>query len=59
MDLTASAKDGGWCVDAQMQISMEQASSHEFTEEMVRFAAALSCIYDGWRALIPHQEVED
>ena len=37
-----------WHVRAQVQRTLAQASSHEFTEEMVRSAAALSCIYDGW-----------
>ena len=58
VDITPAGKTGGWCVDAQIRMSMEQASSHEFTEEMVRSAAALFCIYDGWRALIPRQDGE-
>jgi len=37
-----------WHVRAQVQRTLAQASSHEFTEEMVRTAAALSCVYDGW-----------
>ena len=49
---------GCWPVEAHVQQSIDRTSSHEFTEEMVRSAAALSCIYQEWRALILHDEDE-
>ncbi|HLK32029.1 MAG TPA: ribonuclease E inhibitor RraB [Terriglobales bacterium] len=38
----------GWRVEAQRRQSIERSASHEFTEEMVRSAAAFSCLYEGW-----------
>jgi hypothetical protein len=56
---SAPAGDKGcWCVEAHVQQSIDRTSSHEFTEEMVRSAASLSCVYDGWRALILQDEDE-
>ena len=37
-----------WHVRAKVERTIGQASSHEFTEAMVRSAAAFSCAYDGW-----------
>ena len=34
------------------RLSLDRVASHEFTEEMVRSAAAFSCIYDGWEAQV-------
>jgi hypothetical protein len=45
-------KTGAWRVRAQMRQSIDRSSSHEFTELMVRSAAALSCCYEGWEARI-------
>jgi hypothetical protein len=45
---------GTWRVHGRLRRSIDQASSHEFTEQMVRSAAALSCRYDGWEASLPH-----
>ncbi len=56
-----SAPAGGkgcWSVIAHVQQSIDRTSSHEFTDEMVRWAAALSCTYEGWRALILQDESE-
>jgi len=50
---------GCWSVEAHMQQSIDRTSSHEFTEEMVQSAAALSCIYEGWGALILQDESAD
>jgi hypothetical protein len=30
--------------------SIDRAASHDFTDDMVRTAAPLSCFYDGWDA---------
>jgi regulator of ribonuclease activity B len=57
---SAPAGDKGcWSVEAQVQQSIDRTCSHEFTEEMVRSAASLSCIYHGWRALIRQDEGEE
>jgi len=37
-----------WRVEAQREASIGQAASHEFTEDLVRCAAAFSCLYQGW-----------
>lgn len=50
---------GSWSVEAHVQQSIDRTSGHEFTEEMVRSAAALSCTYEGWRALIRQDEGEE
>lgn len=56
----APAGDKGcWSVEAHMQQPIDRTSSHEFTEEMVQSAAALSCIYEGWSALIRQDESAD
>ena len=44
---------GSWSVHAGITQSLERAASHEFTEEMVRAAAALACEYGGWEASLP------
>jgi hypothetical protein len=44
---------GSWSVHAGISQSLEQAASHEFTEAMVRAAAALACEYGGWEASLP------
>ena len=41
-----------WHVRAQVQRTIDQAASHEFTEALVRSAAEFSCLYDGWSACI-------
>lgn len=38
-----------WRVEAQARQSIDRSASHEFTEQMVRTAVSLSCIYDGWQ----------
>jgi hypothetical protein len=37
-----------WRVAAEIMQSISRTASHDFTEEMVRSAAALSCLYEGW-----------
>ena len=45
-------KAGTWRVQAQVRQSIDRSASHEFTEQMVRSAAVLSCFYEGWEAHI-------
>ena len=45
-------KAGAWRVQSQVRQSIDRSASHEFTELMVRSAAALSCSYEGWEAHI-------
>ena len=47
---------GFWRVVARRRQSLEQAASHEFTEEMVRMAAALASFYDGWEGRTAAQQ---
>jgi hypothetical protein len=42
-----------WRVEALACQAIDRSASHEFTEEMVRTAMSLSCVYDGWQALLP------
>jgi len=37
-----------WHVRAQVERTIGEAASHEFTETLVRSAADLSCLYDEW-----------
>ncbi len=37
-----------WSVEAPLEASIEQAASHEFTESLVRCAAEVDCLYQGW-----------
>jgi hypothetical protein len=41
-----------WHVRAQVEQTIGQVASHEFSEAMVRSAAKFSCLYDGWSACI-------
>lgn len=41
-----------WHVRAQVERTIGQAASHEFTEPLVRSAADFSCLYGGWSAWI-------
>jgi hypothetical protein len=41
-----------WHVRAQVEQTIGQAASHEFSEAMVRSAARFSCLYDGWSVCI-------
>ncbi len=50
-------KAGNWLVQAQLRQSIDRSASHEFTEQMVRSAAALSCCYEGWEAHITAETV--
>jgi hypothetical protein len=48
----ASGKHRSWPLKARLWTSIDHVVSHEFTEEMVRSAAAISCTYDGWEAQV-------
>lgn len=45
-------RGGNWRVQAQRWQSIDTSTSHEFTEQIVRSAAAFSCFYEGWEARI-------
>ena len=48
----APGRQRSWFLRGRVYLSLDQVASHEFTEEMVRSAAAFSCIYDGWEAQV-------
>ena len=37
-----------WSLEALLEASIDEAASHEFTEILVRSAANLDCLYQGW-----------
>ena len=41
-----------WHLRGQIERTIGEAASHEFTEALVRSAANFSCLYDGWSACI-------
>lgn len=45
-------KPSSWQVEAEIEQSIEQVASHEFTETVVRVAAACSSVYEGWYSRI-------
>ena len=53
--LSGTGKNTPWQVRARRCQSIDTSASHEFTEQMVRTAAAFSCSYEGWdAALVQH-----
>jgi Regulator of ribonuclease activity B len=46
-----------WRVESQVRQSIDCSASHEFTQQVVRSAAALSCLYEGWEAHIAPEVV--
>lgn len=42
-----------WSVEAPLEASIDKAASHEFTEMLVRCAAEVNCLYQGWSLAHP------